>query len=138
MNDDEGNLIQLSSFQNEQILVCYFYPKDHTPGCTLEACEFRNEWQGFEKYNVKVFGISADGEKSHQRFKAKHKLPFSLLSDKNHVAEKAFGVPRNLFGLLPGRVTFVIDKQGVIQHVFDSALHATRHPHEALKIIRTL
>ena len=138
LKDQDGNLVNLHDFKGKNPLVVYFYPKDDTPGCTKEACEFRNEYEQFEQYDAKVFGISGDSEKSHQRFIAKHSLNFSLLSDQSKKAEKAFGVPRSLFGLLPGRVTFVIDKQGVIQHTLNSQIDARRHTHESLKVLKWL
>lgn len=138
LKDQDGELVNLQDFKGKHPLVVYFYPKDDTPGCTKEACEFRNEYEQFEQYDAKIFGISSDSEKSHKRFIAKHSLNFSLLSDKGRKAEKAFGVPRSLFGLLPGRVTFVIDKQGVIQHVLNSQTDARRHTHESLKVLRRI
>ena len=138
LNDQDGNLINLHAYKGKHPLVVYFYPKDDTPECTKEACEFRNEHDQFEQYNAKVFGISGDSEKSHQRFIARHSLNFSLLSDRHRKAEKAFGVPRSLFGLLPGRVTFIIDKQGVIQHTLNSQLDARRHTYESLKVLKRL
>ncbi|MDW3190882.1 MAG: peroxiredoxin [Cytophagales bacterium] len=138
LNDQDGNLVNLQEFKGKNPLVVYFYPKDDTPGCTKEACEFRNENDQFKQYDAKIFGISGDSEKSHQRFIAKHSLNFSLLSDKGRKAEKAFGVPRSLFGLLPGRVTFVADKEGVIQHILNSQTDARRHTHESLKMLKRL
>lgn len=138
LNDQDGNLVNLHDFKGKNPLVVYFYPKDDTPGCTKEACEFRNEYDQFDQYDAKIFGISGDSEKSHQRFIAKHSLNFSLLSDKGRKAEKAFGVPRSLFGLLPGRVTFVTDKEGVIQHILNSQTDARRHIHESLKVLKRM
>ena len=138
LQDQDGNWVELHAFKDKNPLVVYFYPKDETPGCTKEACEFRNEYDQFEQYQAKIFGISGDSIKSHQRFIAKHSLNFSLLSDQGRKAEKAFGVPRSLFGLLPGRVTFVIDIHGAIQHVLNSQTDARRHTHESLKVLKRI
>lgn len=138
LKDQDGNLINLQDFKGKNPLVVYFYPKDDTPGCTKEACEFRNEFEAFEQFDAKIIGISGDSPKSHQRFIAKHSLNFSLLSDRGRKAEKAFDVPRSLFGLLPGRVTFIADKQGVIQHVLNSQTDARRHTHESLKVLKRI
>lgn len=138
LNDQDGNQINLRDFKGKNSLIVYFYPKDDTPGCTKEACEFRNEYDQFEQYHAKIFGISGDSPKSHQRFIAKHSLNFSLLSDRDRKAEKAFGVPRSLFGLIPGRVTFIADQQGVIQHVLNSQTDARRHTHESLKVLKRI
>lgn len=138
LQDQDGQWVELHSFKGQHPLIVYFYPKDDTPGCTKEACEFRNEYDQFEQYNAKIFGISGDSVKSHQRFMARYSLNFSLLSDKDRQAEKAFGVPRSLFGLLPGRVTFVIDNQGIIQHVLNSQTDAQRHTHESLNVLKRL
>lgn len=117
-------------------MVVYFYPKDETPGCTREACEFRDDYGEFEALGAKVFGISSDSVQSHQKFATRHRLNFQLLSDPKRVAEKAFEVPRSLFGLLPGRVTFVFDAEGQLIYKFDSALRVDRHAKEALKALR--
>ena len=138
LKDESDEWVSLHDFKGKHPLVVYFYPKDDTPGCTKEACEFRNEFDQFDQYDAKIFGISGDSVKSHQRFVAKHALNFSLLSDRDRQAEKAFGVPRSLFGLLPGRVTFVIDREGVIQHVFSAQIDARRHTRESLEVIKKL
>lgn len=116
--------------------LIYFYPKDETPGCTMEACTFRDYHNEFAEHGAIVYGISNDSVKSHERFKKKHSLNFSLLSDQNRKAEKAFGVKRNLFGLLPGRVTFLADKEGIIRFIFDSATQPKKHVLEALRFLK--
>lgn len=132
LKDTDGNTIQLSDYIG-QYVVLYFYPKDDTPGCTKEACSFRDDYADFKKNKIAVFGISPDDEKSHQKFTAKYKLPFPLLSDPDHkVAEKygAWGLKklygREYEGIL--RSTFIIDQKGMIAHVFDKVkvdTHAT-------------
>jgi peroxiredoxin Q/BCP len=116
-------------------VVLYFYPKDDTPGCTKEACTFRDQYQDFQDAGAAVLGVSSDSSESHRKFAAKHRLPFTLLADRGGQVRKRYGVPATL-GLLPGRVTFVIDAAGVVRHVFNSQLDATRHVGEALGVLQ--
>ena len=118
-------------------IVLYFYPKDDTPGCTAQACSFRDEYQDFKDLGAEVIGISSDSEKSHVKFAKKYNLPFILLSDKDKTIRKSFGVPTNLLGLLPGRVTYVVDSKGIIQLVFDS-MSAKNHIPKALQAIKKM
>ncbi|WP_338409881.1 peroxiredoxin [uncultured Flavobacterium sp.] len=118
-------------------LVIYFYPKDNTPGCTLQACSFRDQYQDFQDLGAEVIGISGDSEESHDKFAKKHKLPFVLLSDFKKNIRNAFGVPSHLFGLLPGRVTYVINKEGIIVSIFNS-INAASHIPTALKAIQKM
>lgn len=117
-------------------LVIYFYPKDDTPGCTAEACSFRDEFEVFEEMGAQVVGISADSPESHLNFAKKHRLPFTLLSDEQKKVRQQFGVKGDLFGLLPGRETFVFSKEGKLIHRFNSQLNAKKHVSEAKKIIQ--
>jgi peroxiredoxin Q/BCP len=117
--------------------VIYFYPKDNTPGCTTQACSFRDQYEDFKDLGAEVIGISSDSVSSHQQFSEQYKLPFILLSDYDKKIKTLFGVPSGLFGLLPGRVTYVTDKNGVIQMIFDSVL-ATKHIPKALQAIKKL
>lgn len=135
LKDQDGHLIDLRSYVGKQALVVYFYPKDDTPGCTTEACGFRDKYEEFTDAGVKIIGISADSVGSHKAFKSKYNLNFTLLSDTNHLAEKAFGVPRNLLGLLPGRVTYVFSKEGRLVSTFNSATRASKHIEEAMKAL---
>ncbi|RKS90501.1 peroxiredoxin Q/BCP [Flavobacterium limicola] len=118
-------------------LVIYFYPKDNTPGCTAQACSFRDQYEDFKDLGAEVIGISSDSVGSHQKFAQQFKLPFILLSDSDKKIRKLFGVPTGMFGLLPGRVTYVTDKNGVVQMIFDSML-ATKHIPKALEAIKKL
>ena len=136
--DQNGKLVSTEQFLNKKNLVIYFYPKDYTPGCTAEACTFRDQYEVFKEYGAEVIGISTDGSKRHHSFAASYQLPFILLSDRDQKVEKMFGVPRSLFGLLAGRVTFIADKKGIIRHVFRSQRQAKQHVEEAVKIIKTL
>ena len=136
MNQD-GKIIDIRS-QSGKPLVIYFYPKDDTIGCTKEACTFRDEYHRFSTAGVKVFGISADSVESHRKFRNKYRLPFDLLSDENNKVRDAFGVQPDLFGLIPGRVTYVIDANGVIQLIYNSQMNATKHVEESLRILREL
>jgi len=133
--DDKGNSFDSDEFIGETPLVVYFYPKNFTPGCTKEACDFRDYYDNFKQMGYEVIGISSDSIQSHQRFKKKYNLPFLFLSDKNGKLRKLFGVKPKLLGLLPGRETFVIDKEGVIQLRFNS-IKASKHISKALSVIK--
>lgn len=119
-----------------QPLVLYFYPKDHTPGCTKEACTFRDRFPDFEALGARVVGVSADGIEQHEKFKRDFGLPFELLSDPKGSLSKALGVQKSLFGLLPGRETLVFDAHGVLQHRFASQLNVNKHVAEALQALK--
>jgi peroxiredoxin Q/BCP len=118
-------------------LVIYFYPKDNTPGCTVQACSFRDQYEDFKDLGAEVIGISSDSVAAHQKFSQQYQLPFILLSDTDKKIRSLFGVPSGLFGILPGRVTYVADKTGTIIMIFDSML-AARHIPKALESIRQL
>jgi peroxiredoxin Q/BCP len=133
--DAHGRPVNLADFRGQRPVVLYFYPKDDTPGCTKEACSFRDQFEDFKAVGAEVIGVSSDSSESHQRFAAKYSLPFTLVSDQGGQVRKRYGVPATL-GLLPGRVTFVIDASGVVRHVFNSQMQATRHVEEALATLR--
>ena len=135
--DQSGKLIKSSELLGRGPVVVYFYPKDDTPGCKAEACAFRDQYEVFKDAGAEVVGISGDSAASHDQFARKYSLPFVLLSDRGNKARKAFGVPKTL-GLLPGRVTYVVDKEGVVQHVFNSQIAATKHVDEALDVVKRL
>lgn len=117
-------------------LVIYFYPKNNTPGCTAQACGFRDQYQDFTDLGAEVIGISSDSVDSHNAFAKQYKLPFILLSDTDKKIRKLFGVPSGLLGVLPGRVTYIVDKQGKVVLVFDDSINATKHIAEALEAIK--
>ncbi len=118
-------------------LVLFFYPKDDTPGCTMEACAFRDSYSDLQAMGAEVWGVSGDDAASHQRFASRHNLPYPLLVDKGNQLRKAFGVP-SVLGLLPGRVTYVIDGQGVVRHVFNNLLDGPAHRREAIEALQRL
>jgi len=132
-----GQMVSLASFRGKKVVVLYFYPKDNTFGCTAEACAFRDNYEDFKDAGAEVIGISSDSEESHSRFARQYHLPFILLSDKGGKVRKRYGVP-STFGLLPGRVTYIIDKQGVVRHIFSSQFAPQQHVAEALRVLETL
>jgi thioredoxin-dependent peroxiredoxin len=136
LTDQTGASVSLSSFRGKPV-VLYFYPKDDTPGCTAESCAFRDQYEVFKSAGAEVIGVSSDSNESHQRFAAKYRLPFKLLSDKGDNVRSLYGA-KAMFGLFPGRITYVIDGSGKVQHVFDSMLNFKGHVEEALKTIQTL
>jgi thioredoxin-dependent peroxiredoxin len=132
-----GQRIALADYRGRQAVVVFFYPKDGTPVCSQEACTFRDAYEDFVQAGAVVIGVSADSAESHRAFAAGQRLPFILLADEDGSLRKAFGVAKTL-GIFPGRVTYVIDKQGVVRHVFSSQLSAKRHVAEALETVRQL
>jgi peroxiredoxin Q/BCP len=135
--DTNGNDFDSVDFIGKKPLVIYFYPKDNTPGCTTQACSFRDQYEDFKDLGAEVIGISSDSVASHQKFTQQFRLPFILLSDSDKKIRTLFGVPASLFGLLPGRVTYVADASGTIIMVFDS-MKAKGHIPKALEAIRGL
>jgi thioredoxin-dependent peroxiredoxin len=138
LKDQDNILVDSKQLIGDKALVLFFYPKDDTPGCTAEACAFRDQFEVFVEAGAQVVGISADSPESHKAFALKHRLPYTLLSDDNNQLRKQFGVPKSMFGLLPGRVTYIMDKDGIIRHTFNSQLNVNKHVEEALKVIRSL
>ncbi|MFV2196931.1 peroxiredoxin [Nocardiopsis sp. LOL_012] len=132
-----GEQVRLHDRLGEHPVVLYFYPKDNTAGCTAQACAFRDSHEVFTDAGAEVIGISSDSVERHAAFADQHKLPFTLLSDEGGAVRKKFGVPSAL-GLLPGRVTYVIDREGVVRHVFNSMTGIDKHVEEALTVVRGL
>ena len=133
----DGVALQLYEILEHSAVVLFFYPRDFTPGCTAEACAFRDDYTNFVEAGATVVGVSADSGESHRRFAQHHNLPFALISDADGALRKAYGVDK-VWGVLPGRVTFVIDRQGVVRNIFDSALFARRHSGDALSMVARL
>ena len=136
--DQNGNFFSISSVIGKKNLVIYFYPKDDSPGCTAEACYFRDEYEVFNQADAMIIGISGQSVESHKKFAEKYRLSFTLLSDEGDKVRKLFGVPVNFMGLVPGRVTYIVDKSGKVVDIFNSQSQAKRHVDEALKILKTL
>lgn len=136
--DSLGKDIQVNDYLGQKILVLFFYPKDDTPGCTKEACAFRDAYADFVDLGCEVFGISSDAAATHQNFQQKHQLPYPLLSDSQKKVRQQFGVPGNLFGLIPGRVTYVIGLDGKVAGIFNSQTNPVGHINEALKVVKSL
>lgn len=132
-----GAPVRLSDRLGERVVVLYFYPKDETSGCTREACAFRDSYEVFTDAGADVIGISSDSVDKHAGFADHHKLPFTLLSDKGGKVRKSYGVPAT-FGLIPGRVTYVIDQAGTVRNVFSSMTNIGGHVNEALESVKKL
>lgn len=134
--DQNGNDFYIASVLKKKVLVIYFYPKDDTPGCTKQACFFRDQYEEFTDLGAEVIGVSGDNVQSHHKFATEYKLPFTLLSDRDKSLRKLFGVPTNLLGLVPGRVTYVVDREGIVRMVFES-MNAESHFPKVLEAIKT-
>jgi len=132
-----GELVSLKELLGKKDVVLYFYPKDDTPGCTAEACAFRDSYEVFKQYGAEVIGVSSDSIDSHRGFASKHNLPFILLSDGEGKARKIYGVTSTL-GMLRGRVTYIIDRKGIVRHIFSSQFNPRKHVEEALKVLKSL
>jgi peroxiredoxin Q/BCP len=132
--NQDGKPLTLSSLRGK-LVVLYFYPKDFTSGCTKEACHFRDAYEDFTEAGVEVIGVSSDSQESHRKFRDTYLLPFSLLSDEMGVVKKLYGISGHL---LPARITFVIDKAGVVRNVFSSRIDMKAHIDEAMKVLKTL
>jgi len=136
--DQNGNLFDIDSVLGKKNLVIYFYPKDDTPGCTDEACHFRDQMDAFDDAESMIIGISGQSVESHKKFAEKYGLNFTLLSDEGNKVRKLFGVPTNFLGLLPGRVTYVVDKSGKVVYIFNSQTQTKQHADDALKILKKI
>jgi len=133
----DGNLVRIEDLLGKGPVVIYFYPKDDTPGCTAEACGFRDQYEAFREAGAEVVGISADASDVHRGFARRHSLPFVLLSDRDNEIRKRFGVSRHA-GLIPGRETFIVDRNGVVVHHFRSLFDAMGHVRQAREIVEEL
>ena len=136
LEDQNGDLRTPASVKGRW-LVLFFYPKDDTPGCTAEACSFRDNAESFAALDAEVWGISGDDAVSHRRFATRHNLTFPLLCDRNNALRREMGVPKAL-GLLPGRVTYIVDGEGMIRHTFSNLLDGPAHVREAQQVLNQL
>lgn len=133
--DQTGTPVRLRALLGTKSVVLYFYPKDRTPGCTVEARAFRDNYEAFAAAGAEVIGVSSDSVASHRRFARRQDLPFLLLSDRAGTVRQLYGVEQTL-GIVPGRVTYVIDPAGIVRHIYSSQLRVLRHPREALEAVR--
>ena len=138
LHDQDGNLLDISTYLGKKKLVIFFYPQDGSLNCTREACYFRDLTDVFEEADAVVIGISGQSVESHKSFAEKNRLTYTLLSDNKDVVRKLFGVPTKAFGLIPGRVTYVADRSGKVVYIFNSQTETQRHADEALKICLVL
>jgi len=132
-----GGNITLSQFFGKKSIVLYFYPKDESRGCTKEACTFRDSYEIFKELSAEVIGVSSQSVESHKSFASHHNLPFILLSDEGNKIRKLYDVPSTLC-IIPGRVTYIIDKGGVIRHIFSSQFQPQKYIDEAIDILKKL
>ena len=133
----DERMVSLADFRGKSEVVLFFYPKDSTPGCTREACSFRDSFEAFRDAGAEVIGISSDSGASHRRFAERYRLPFLLLSDHDGTVRARYNVAKTL-GILPGRVTFLIDKQGIVRLVFSSQFQPAQHVAQALRTLKEL
>jgi peroxiredoxin Q/BCP len=137
LKNEKGDNVSLKDYTGKRAVVLYFYPKDDSPGCTKEACAFRDNYEAFKDAGAEVIGVSSQSEESHSIFSLKFNLPFTLLVDEGAKVRKLYGVPSSL-GMIPGRVTYVIDKEGIVRHIFSSQMNIEGHVNEALKVLKSL
>jgi len=137
LSSQMGDNVTLSEYFGKKNIVLYFYPKDESPGCTREACKFRDRYEVFTGLGAEVLGISSDSLESHKSFATHHGLPFILLSDEDNKVRELYGVSSTM-GIIPGRVTYIIDKKGVVRHIFSSQFQPEKHIEEALKVLKEL
>lgn len=136
LSDQNGILFDMDSVIGKKNLVIFFYPKDDTPGCTAQACSFRDQLEVFNDADALIIGISGQSVESHKKFAEKYRLSYTLLSDEGNKIRTQFGVPTNMMGLIPGRVTYIADKTGTVIYVFNSQTKVTAHVDEALKALK--
>ena len=138
LNSQEGKPVNLRDYRGKWV-VLYFYPKDFSMGCTTEACSFRDNFDEFVKAGATVVGVSSDSVESHKGFIEKNHLPFTLLSDEDTAVQTIYGVKSVFAGqILPGRITYIIDRKRVVRHIFSSRVDMKAHVTDSLKVIKTL
>ena len=133
----DGHEFRLSDLQGKKVAVIFFYPKDNSPLCTQEVCSFRDSYEQFVELGAEVIGISSDTDESHQSFAKSHHLPFRMIADESGAIRQAFDVPKS-FLLLPGRVTYVVDLEGIIRLKFHSSMFPHQHVKEARRVVELL
>jgi thioredoxin-dependent peroxiredoxin len=133
----DGSPVSLSDFRGKSEIVLFFYPGDYSPVCTAEACSFRDNYEAFQEAGAQVIGVSGDSSRSHEGFARRFRLPFLLLSDSDGALRARFGVPKTL-GMFPGRVTYLIDRGGVVRHIFASQFQPWKHVDEALRVLKAM
>ncbi len=136
--DQNGEMVAIKEIIGEKNIVIYFYPKDNTWGCTKQACSFRDSFQDFIDLGCEVIGISTDSVDSHKMFSTKYNLNFKILSDVDDEVREKFGVPKSLFGIIKGRVTYIIDKKGNVAWIFNSQLNAEGHISKSIEVLKEL
>lgn len=136
--DQNGVPVTLSEQTSKGIVVLFFYPKDNSGGCTMEACAFRDSYEDFQDAGAEVIGISSGTLEDKQKFIRNNRLPFTLLNDADGSVERMYGIETGFLGLKMGRITYVIDRSGVIQHKFESRINMGAHASEALDIVKAL
>ncbi|MFA9409192.1 MAG: peroxiredoxin [Candidatus Dadabacteria bacterium] len=135
---EKDEAVELQDYIGKKPIVLFFYPKNNTMLCTKEACHFRDNFNEFKNiYESELIGISSDSIDSHKEFAEANNLPFTLLSDPDDDVRREYGVPKTL-RIVPGRVTYVIDKKGIVRHIFSSQLNYKRHVKEALSALKSL
>lgn len=135
--DAQGRPVRFHDLLGQGCVVLFFYPRDGSLGCTQQACSFRDAYEKLTDAGVTVVGVSGDSSESHETFAQRNRLPYTLLSDRDGDVREQFGVPRT-FGLLPGRTTYIIDRRGVVRHIFDSQFRPNAHVDEALRVVKKL
>lgn len=136
LKDQNGRNVSLNKFRGKNV-VFYFYPQAETPGCTKQACSFRDAYTDFKKLGAEVIGVSGDTPEALKAFKEKYNLPYTLLSDEGNEVRKEWGVPGDLFGILPGRQTYVIDKKGIVKLVFNNQFQPEKHIDKTLEVLQS-
>jgi peroxiredoxin Q/BCP len=134
--DQNGVNFRITDHIGKKNLVIYFYPKDDTPGCTKEACYFRDQYDVFNQADALIIGISSQSVESHKQFAEKYRLNFTLLSDEGGKVRKIFGATS--LGFIPGRITYIVDNKGIVIYVFNSQIDAEKHVDEAIRILKEL
>lgn len=138
LKDQNGNWVRIGDLIGKKILVIFFYPRNETSGCIKEVCSFRDMHEVFKDLGCEVIGISSNTTSSHKRFAGHYDLPYTLLSDPFRIVRNKFGVKGNLFGIIPGRQTYVIDKKGIIRGTYNSISDPNGHIEHALETVKDL